>query len=114
MKEKEEGSDGTGPVDCRKKLGLHFKGTGKSPVGFTQGRGIMGFRFFSIWLLWEEQIGRGKGGGSKNREMVAVVQRREDKGGGLDASRPGRCFEARMGVTGVGHTCRLGRGQDQK
>lgn len=27
------------------------------------------------------QIGRGKGGGSKNREMAAVVQRREDKGG---------------------------------
>lgn len=47
MKEKEEVSDGTGPVDCRKKLGLHFKGTGESPVGFTQGRGIVGIRFFS-------------------------------------------------------------------
>lgn len=33
-REKEEGSDGTGSVACRKQLGLHFEGTEKSPVGF--------------------------------------------------------------------------------
>lgn len=80
-REKERAQMVQGLVDCRKQLGLHFEGTGESPVGFTQGRGLGGFRFFSIWLLCEEQVGRGKGGGSENREMVSMVQSEEGKGG---------------------------------